>query len=129
MARTAKKEEQPVFDYTHYSRQQQKATTRLTIRLQNLAQRLEDYTQWEDEEAFEDGLDQFDEMQEEIERTITKWVVDVPRSWLVADAPETVDWTDPKSINLVRADKFSDLSTAAAEARSPERVSGNSAKR
>jgi hypothetical protein len=128
MART-KKEETPVFDYTNYSRKQQKRTTRQTLKLQNLAQRLEDYTLWADDEAFEDGLDQFDELQETITGSIAKWIVSVPASWLVPDAPAALDWNDPTSLDWIRADKFQELSQAAAEARTPAKVSGNSAKR
>ena len=134
MARTKKDAEQPVFDYSHYSRQQQKRTMRQSIKMQNLAQRLEDHKLWLndgmfDDDAFENGLDEFEEIQAEIEKTISKWLVSVPRDWLVVEAPETLDWSDPQSLDWVRADKFSELSQAAAEARAPEKVSGNSAKR
>ena len=125
MAR-AKKEEKPVFDYTHYSRKQHKKTTRQTIKLQNLAQRLEDYKLWETDEAFEDGLDQFDDLQDVLTEALAKWVVSVPALWLVAGAPDTLDWSNPVSFDWIRADKFQELSEAAVAARAPERVSGRS---
>jgi hypothetical protein len=124
-----KKEEKPTFDYTHYSRKDQKHTMRQTLRLQNLAQRLEDYTLWPDDDAFEDGLDEFDRLQDTIMEAIAKWLVSVPPDWLVDGAPEALDWNDPTSFDWIRADKFQALSEAAVEARKPESVSGNSAKR
>lgn len=55
----------------------------------------------------------------EIQGFMAKYVTSVPRSWLVDDAPETLDWSEPESFDWLRQDKFFALleqitSTAAA---------------
>jgi len=49
----------------------------------------------------------------------------VPRAWLMANAPEKLDWSKPETIDWLRADRMVVLQIAAQEARTPEEISGN----
>ncbi len=123
-------EEHPVFDYTNWNRKKQKAYTRELIRLQRLAQQIDKSVELEwDEEEFEEALVELEEMTQSTEASIMKILVSIPRSWLTPDAPETLDWSDPESLNWLRADKGEALMEEAAEARAPEKVSKNLGKR
>jgi hypothetical protein len=60
-----------------------------------------------------------------LETFLAKVVVDVPRDWLVADAPEVIDWSDPASFDWLRGGRMKDLMKAVADAQSPGEASGN----
>lgn len=38
------------------------------------------------------------------DKLVVQVVRDVPRSWLVTDAPKEIDWSKPESLNYLRAD-------------------------
>lgn len=60
-----------------------------------------------------------------IESFLAKVVVSVPRDWLVADAPEEIDWSDPASFDWLRGSHMKKLMLAVAEAQTPAEASGN----
>jgi len=59
-----------------------------------------------------------------MEAFLARVVVSVPRDWLVASAPDNVNWKDPASFDWLRAARMKDLMSALAEAQSPEEVTG-----
>lgn len=118
-----------VFDYTNYSRREQKQIARRQILLQRMGEKLDRYDEWENDEAFEAGLDEFERMSDESLEAVLKYVVSIPREWLVDGAPADLDWSKPESLDWLQTIRIQELLEAAATARSPEQVSGNSAKR
>jgi hypothetical protein len=60
-----------------------------------------------------------------MERFLARAVVSVPRDWLVTDAPDALDWSDPASFDWLKSARMKDLMKALAEAQSPAEVSGN----
>lgn len=62
----------------------------------------------------------------ELDALLARFVVSVPRDWLMPGAPDDLDWSDPVSFDWVRSDKMSDLQTGMIEAATPQAVSGNS---
>lgn len=62
-------------------------------------------------------VDALDEAYAAIETELAKVLVDVPRSWLVADAPDPVDWTEAGAFDdYLRGDKMLPLINAMATA-------------
>jgi len=53
---------------------------------------------------------------EEMQAFLAKIVVSVPRSWLVSDAPEEIDWSDPDNFDWLRGSRMQDLMKAYMEA-------------
>lgn len=52
----------------------------------------------------------------EMQQFLAKITVGVPRAWLVADAPEEIDWSDPDSFDYLRGNRMQDLMRAYMEA-------------
>jgi hypothetical protein len=117
-------QDKPRFDYSNYSRKEQKAIQMLQMRLQRLGAKLDDAASLDDA-TFDALMAQFDAMVYDIERRALAQVVYVPRDWLVGDAPEGLTCQDDHWWDWLRADKLEELKEAAAEARQPESVSGN----
>jgi hypothetical protein len=115
----------PVFDYSNYSRREQKVIARRQIILQRMSERLDRYDEWEDDEHFTAGLDEFERLQDEALESVLKYVVSIPREWLVPDAPPDLDWKKAESLDWLQTLHIQDLLNAAAAAREPEQVSGN----
>lgn len=46
------------------------------------------------------------------ERYLAKCLVSIPKSWLVDDAPDDIDWSDTESFGWLIGDKFSELMQA-----------------
>lgn len=66
-------------------------------------------------------LEAFDRMPELIaqqERLLADVLVSVPREWLVPDAPQNLDWSNPESLNWLQEIYYSDLLTALTNERS-----------
>lgn len=57
----------------------------------------------------EERLEQMDKFMDEIQATIGSCVVSIPRSWLVDDAPEELDWKDPRSLDWLESSRFEEL--------------------
>lgn len=115
--------DQPVFDFSRMSHRDSKALGRAQLRLQRLAAQLGDAAAMPDDE-FEAKMSTLDAMIEEAEGYISLVLVDVPRDWLLPEAPDSLDWTDAHSLNWLRSDKMDALREAAVAARSPESVTG-----
>ena len=88
-------EEQPVFDRSRISHRENKQVSVLQARLK-AAQSSGD---WQETETCLNLTDAF----------FSKFLVSVPRSWLVPGAPESLDWSDPESLNWLQADKYQTL--------------------
>ena len=51
----------------------------------------------------------FDRVIEERDKLIAQVLVDVPRSWLVSDAPGNLDWSDPESLDWLVLDRYNEV--------------------
>ena len=92
-------DEEPLFDRSRISHRENKRVSVLQARLK-AAQNSGDPQELE---ACLNGTDAF----------LSKFLVSVPRSWLVPDAPDNLDWNDPESLNYLQADRYNDLAAAA----------------
>jgi hypothetical protein len=102
---------EPRFDLSNLSWKDSKQLSALQIRVANA-------TEARDEDAL---MNCFDGMQ----MYLTRVVRDVPKAWLVGDAPPALDWSDPTSYDWLRADKMTALMRALADAQSAEGASKN----
>lgn len=93
--RNGSKEELPEFDWGNFSYKDSKRVRALTYEYEH---RPEDAS-FEDELAFDEAF----------EKELAKLIVSVPRSWLVNDAPEEIDWSDVRSLEYIRGNKFGKL--------------------
>lgn len=117
--------DKPEFDFTRFSWRDAKAITRLQARAARVAALLETKEALLDRAAFDSALDEQDAIFEELQGYITRVLVSVPADWLVPNAPDALDWTDPTSLDWLRGSAFGQLQTMMAEASKPEAVSGN----
>jgi len=117
--------EKPQFDYSNYSRKQQKRLTRLQFQVQRLATKLDEQGADMPDEAYDAALDELDVLIDKLERMALAQVTNVPRGWLVQDAPEDLTCQSENWWDWLRADRLEALKEAAVDARSPEAVSGN----
>jgi len=113
----------PIFDFSRMSHRDSKALGRSQLRLQRLAAQLADAASMPDDE-FEKKMGELDAMIEEAEGYISRVLVDVPREWLLPDAPDDLDWSDVRSLDWLRSDKMDALRDATIAARAPENVTG-----
>jgi hypothetical protein len=121
--------QKPVFDYSGHSWKDSKRLQVLQARANQADALLNDPETLVDPDAFDEALAMLDQVTDEFEAAIARVLVDVPRDWLVPDAPETLDWHDPESLNWLQATHMKTLREAMVEAQKPEEVSGNSARR
>lgn len=66
----------------------------------------------------EDTYATLDRIMEERDKLIAQVLVDVPRGWLVDDAPDDLDWSDPENLDWLRQDRYADVLKAVNEGRS-----------
>lgn len=66
------------------------------------------------------ALDDIDRFADEREVLISQVIVDVPRDWLVPDAPDGIDWNDVESLDLILEMKSDSLMGAVTEARTDD---------
>lgn len=100
-------EEQPTFDF---SRLTWGDTKKMTILQASIAR------------ATETGnIDAMTEAFDAIQQYLAKVVVSVPGAWVVPDAPDTLDWTDPDSYDWLRSDRFQTLMEAMGAAQQASR--------
>lgn len=102
---------EPTFDLSNLSWKDSKSLSTLQIRMSNA-------TAARDEGAL---MACFDSMQ----TYLTRVVRDVPKGWLVNDAPAGLDWGDPVSYDWLRSDKMTALMKALGDAQSPEGAAKN----
>lgn len=63
----------------------------------------------EDGEALERAMERVDQAMADIQAMIASLVIELPRSWLVDDAPEDLDWSLPSTLDWLEASRFNDL--------------------
>lgn len=95
--------EKPVFDFSELSYGDMKQVTRWPYEMR-AAEAENDIAKVEAVIAKKDAL-------------YASTIVSVPREWLIKSAPETIEWSDPASLNYLRADKVDALEAAMVEAR------------
>lgn len=88
----------PVFDRSRISHRESKQVTVLQVRVQAAQRDLD--------------ADMVERCLEEIDAFFAKILVSVPHDYLLDGAPENLDWSDPSSLNWIRADKYDDLLAA-----------------
>ena len=125
MTRKNGKKEEPVFDYAHYSYKDSKAVQKLRVKLQRSAQQIDAADPNLPPEEFDLMVAANEKLVGAIAFDMSQHIVSVPRGWLMANAPEKLDWSKPETLDWVRADRMRILQIAAADARTPESVSGN----
>lgn len=108
----AEPEEKPVFDFSRMSHKQARQLQRLFLEVQGANRKIA-------EGAIDDvdkNIAQLDSLLDQQDTYIASVLVDVPRQWLIADAPEKIKWNDPAALQWLRADKFKLLANAMQEA-------------
>lgn len=119
-------EPQPEFNFEDVSRRWEKDFRRVNMRLVRAAQLMESDISAEAtaEQRRElvamrlQAVDDFDEIESDRDALLARVLVDVPRNWLVSDAPDSLDWSDPESLDWLKAGKLDELIAAMGEARS-----------
>lgn len=123
----------PTFDFGQVSRKWGKRWGALMaeateIQAQALEQDEQDFGAIEDEKARRKAMATFARAQAsmlgrlteigyEQEKLMAQVLVDVPREWLEADAPESIDWSDPENLDYLLENKGAALTTALNEER------------
>lgn len=65
-----------------------------------------------------EAMEGFDELVSKRDELICRVLVDVPRDWLIDDAPEAIDWSDPANLqDYLQMNRMDDLLTELGEAR------------
>jgi hypothetical protein len=64
-----------------------------------------------------EGLQELDDLEIKRDALLCQVLTGVPRSWLVADAPDEIDWRNPDNLQYVLATRFEDLLNDASDAR------------
>lgn len=96
-------------------------TTKLQLELQKVQQQLESLegddaamSRVEQQVAL---LDEFEALSIEQECLLAQVLADVPADWLSSDAPDTIEWSDPASLNYVQELRYPELIQALNAAR------------
>jgi len=118
----------PTFDFSGFSHRSALLVSAETLRLQRLAGQLDGH-HFDTDEAFEDALMRYQALVDVIEGYACQVLVSVPPSWLVDDAPADLDWSQPDSLGWLRQDRYRELQELISDAKRPENVSKNLAKR
>lgn len=72
-------------------------------------QALQRAAEGEDAEALDRAMTRVGEAMDAIQAVVASVVIELPREWLVEDAPEDLAWSDPKSLDWLEASRFNDL--------------------
>ena len=64
-----------------------------------------------------DATGRLDGLEAQRDKLLAEVLVEVPRDWLAASAPEKLDWSDPASLDWVLFDKYEQLMWAMVDAR------------
>lgn len=103
----------PTFDFSRVSYRQGREMTRAQIRLAHVVQKMDALPPEADLEPLLSEYDALLDIQADYVRQCIEFV---PRDWLIDSAPDTIDWHDPASLDYLRADKFTALIEAMADA-------------
>jgi len=118
-------DEKPTFDYSGFSRKAQRALVMRQLRVRRLGAQLDAHGVDMPDDEFEQKAEELNTMSYELERAALARVSTVPSDWFVPDAPKGLTCADDSWWDWLRADKVEALIEAAADAKSPEAVSGN----
>ncbi|GIL09273.1 MAG: hypothetical protein BroJett033_7840 [Chloroflexota bacterium] len=109
--------EKPVFDFGRVSRRWNQAfaasiakATRATIAMQRpLCAGMTNEQVQAHYDAQEAAVDLLETLGAEQSALVAEVLVSVPDGWLVKGAPAELDWSDPESLDWIRADKYQQL--------------------
>jgi len=118
-------EEQPVFNFERFSWKDAKNISRIQAEARRASALLADTESIKDKDTFEAAWADQEAVFDKLQAYICRVLVSVPRSWVVEDAPEDLNWSDPTSLDWLRSPSFSKLQDAMISASTPESVSGN----
>jgi len=109
--------EKPSFDFTRVSKEWNHqfalsltAVAKAEITLKRPQPRTDDYdvlTEFYDKQ--EEALTVIERLAAEQAGMVAQVLVDVPRGWLLANAPDEIDWSAADSLNYVQADRYGEL--------------------
>ncbi len=110
-------EPKPTFDFTKVSRQWSKSfsesvqkATKVQIALERPKPQTTDYTTLQ---IYYDTLDKAaDESTlaaDEQAKLIAQVLIDVPREWLLATAPDVIDWSDEKNLDFIQEPRYVEI--------------------
>lgn len=118
--------EQPTFDFSNISYKWSKEWARIVMRL-DVDSTLIDNPARPDADPEQvaalkvkrlEALDRWDDLVSLRDAMLCEVLVSVPREWLVADAPDEIDWHDPANLGAyLLQSRIADLITAMSEAR------------
>ena len=118
-------DDKPIFDFTRFSWRDAKSISRLQARATRVSALLDSTETMLNRDAFDEAMAAQDEVFDELQAYIARVLVSVPASWLVPDAPDDLEWSDPDSLDWLRGNAFSELRAMMIEASRPESVTGN----
>ena len=116
---------QATFDYSNYSRADQKRSAMLQLDIQFLSAQLDENMARLSRKDYDAMKAEYLALTDEVEQAVVAYVTHVPPEWFVSDAPSNISIDTPDWWLYVRADKLREIKQAAAEARQPAAVSGN----
>ncbi len=117
--------EEPIFDYSKWSYKAQKEVDTLRLWFQQAGKKVDEADPGLTDKEFGKLVDKYEDYRQQIEFSMSRHIVSVPRDWLMGNAPEKLDWSKPDTLGWLRSDRSLMLQKAAADARSPEGISGN----
>ena len=118
-------EERPEFDFSEYNWVEAREMARLQHEAERAVALLEEKSVLLNIDQFEAALEEERRVMDQLEEGVAHLLVSIPRDWLIASAPDEIDWSKRDSFKWLRANRFRSLQLALAEASGPERVSGN----
>jgi hypothetical protein len=110
-------EPQPTFDFTRVGRgfmrewgASVERATRYTKVLMNLQPNGNSRADLEEFETLsEEYKEKFDAEADVQSEMISRILKSVPKSWLISDAPEGIDWSNPENLDYIQVDRYAQL--------------------
>lgn len=107
----------PIFDFTKVSRQWDlafqmsltKSAKAILVLQTPMSEEANPEQQIAYYERMEKALSEIETISETQALLISQVLVDIPRSWLLVDAPEEIDWTKITSLDYVQSERYGDL--------------------
>ena len=109
--------DKPTFNYSGYSRKEQRQFARKMLVVQRLGAQIDAHGADMPDDEFDKKMDELDRLTEDIERESMSRVVSVPRSWFAPGAPDGLTCKDDHWWDWLLADKIQELKDAALEAK------------
>lgn len=112
---TKHEQEQPVFDFSRVSRvwsnqllvTMTRATRAQILLTQPPPTETEDLRQFMEEQM--SALADIQQIADEQASLIAEVLVEVPRGWLLPDAPETLDWSVADNLNYLQMERYNEI--------------------